>query len=105
MSVPGLETSSTDGVPRLTARELQVLEQVAFGLRNREIGERLGISEQTVKNHMWNLLRKLSLPDRTRAAVVAIDQGWIPVTVGRDSGASLGRDAPVPPGTVIDETY
>jgi len=86
MSLPAVETrSAIEGWPRLTARELQVLEQVAFGLRNREIGERLGISEQTVKNHMWNLLRKLSLPDRTRAAVVAIDQGWIPVTAGRSS--------------------
>lgn len=86
MSLSAMETSSAvDGWPRLTARELQVLEQVAFGLRNREIGERLGISEQTVKNHMWNLLRKLALPDRTRAAVVAIDQGWIPLTAGRSS--------------------
>jgi DNA-binding NarL/FixJ family response regulator len=80
MSPPNYETGSIlDDMPRPTARELQVLEQVARGLRNREIGDKLGISEQTVKNHMWSVLRKLSLPDRTLAAVVAIERGWIPV--------------------------
>jgi DNA-binding NarL/FixJ family response regulator len=89
MSLPRVEFDSAQSAgPHLTARELQVLEHAAHGLRNREIGERLGISEQTVKNHMWNLLRKLSLPDRTRAVVVAIERGWIPVAVA--------LDAPVP---------
>ena len=80
--------------PHLTPRELQVLAQAAHGLRNREIGERLGISEQTVKNHMWSLLRKLSLPDRTRAVVFAIERGWIPVEISVDgSDAADGVDA------------
>ncbi len=91
MSLPAVETNSAEpGVPHLTSRELQVLEHAAHGLHNREIGERLGISEQTVKNHMWNLLRKLSLPDRTRAVVVAIERGWIPVAVGLDSPVLVG---------------
>lgn len=77
--------SAEDAGSILTHRELEVLELVAHGLRNREIGERLGISEQTVKNHMWNVLQRLSLPDRTRAAVVAIARGWIPAAVGADS--------------------
>jgi DNA-binding NarL/FixJ family response regulator len=92
MSLPGFEASSApEGVPRLTARELQVLEQVAYGLRNREIGERLGISEQTVKNHMWNLLRKLPAADRTGAAVHAVSRGWIRVPLGPEHG---GRARP-----------
>jgi len=91
MSLPRVEIDSAQsGGPHLTARELQVLEHAARGLHNREIGERLGISEQTVKNHMWNLLRKFSLPDRTRAVVVAIERGWIPVAVGLDSPVPLG---------------
>lgn len=61
----------------LTRRELQVLEQVAVGLSNREIGNRLGVREQTVKKHMSKLLRKLSLSDRTRAVLVALRSGWI----------------------------
>jgi DNA-binding NarL/FixJ family response regulator len=91
MSLPRVEIDSAQSaIPHLTARELQVLEHAAHGLHNREIGERLGISEQTVKNHMWNLLRKLSLPDRTRAVVVAIERGWIPLAVGLESPVPLG---------------
>jgi DNA-binding NarL/FixJ family response regulator len=93
MSLTGFETTSAEEeAPHLTARELQVLEQVAHGLHNREIGERLGISEQTVKNHMWRLLRKLSSPDRTRAVVVAIERGWIPVAMELDSEPLDGTD-------------
>jgi DNA-binding NarL/FixJ family response regulator len=77
--------------PVLTHRELQVLEQVAFGLSNREIGARLGITEQTVKNHMWNLLRKLPAADRTGAAVHAVSRGWIRVPLGPEHG---GRARP-----------
>jgi DNA-binding CsgD family transcriptional regulator len=83
--------------PVLTHRELQVLEQVAHGLRNREIGQRLAITEQTVKNHMSNLLRKLSLPGRTRAVVVAIERGWIPRGGGsRLTGASRHGNGLIP---------
>jgi DNA-binding NarL/FixJ family response regulator len=63
--------------PSLTHRELDVLEQVALGMSNRQIGIRLGITEQTVKNHMWNLLRKLPASDRTGAALHAVSRGWI----------------------------
>lgn len=56
----------------LTARERQVLEQVAEGLLNKEIAVSLDISEQTVKNHLYNVFRKLDVLDRTQAAVFAI---------------------------------
>lgn len=46
-------------------------------MSNRLIGERLGIAEQTVKNHIGNAMRKLEIHDRTHAVVVAIGEGWI----------------------------
>jgi DNA-binding NarL/FixJ family response regulator len=65
-----------DGVP-LTNRELQVLRHVALGLSNREIGGSLGISIETVKEHVQNILRKLDVNDRTQAAVWAVKKGVV----------------------------
>jgi NarL family two-component system response regulator LiaR len=59
----------------LTERELEVLEQIARGLTNREIAEKMVISEKTVKTHVSNLLDKLGLEDRTRAAIWALKHG------------------------------
>jgi len=56
----------------LTNRELQVLRHVALGLSNREIGRSLGISIETVKEHVQNILRKIDVTDRTQAAVWAV---------------------------------
>jgi two-component system NarL family response regulator len=58
--------------PRLTAREMEVLGLVAEGLNNREIGVRLFISENTVKNHIRNILEKLHLHSRMEAVVYAV---------------------------------
>jgi two-component system, NarL family, response regulator LiaR len=59
----------------LSERELQVLELIARGLSNQDIGTRLFISEKTVKSHVSNILSKLHLSDRTQAAVFAWQQG------------------------------
>jgi NarL family two-component system response regulator LiaR len=59
----------------LTEREREVLEYIAQGLSNREIAERMVISEKTVKTHVSNLLDKLDLEDRTRAAIWALKHG------------------------------
>ncbi len=56
----------------LTGRELEVLRWIASGLTNREIAERMIISEKTVKTHVSNLLGKLGLEDRTQAAIWAL---------------------------------
>jgi DNA-binding NarL/FixJ family response regulator len=56
----------------LTNRELQVLRHIALGLSNREIGRSLGISVETVKEHVQNILRKINANDRTQAAVWAV---------------------------------
>jgi NarL family two-component system response regulator LiaR len=59
----------------LTERELEVLRWIASGLNNREIAEKLIISEKTVKTHVSNLLGKLGLEDRTQAAIWALKHG------------------------------
>lgn len=63
--------------PALTSREIQVLELVAQGLRNKEIAARLEISDETVGVHVKNLLSKLNAPDRTAAVGVAVRRGII----------------------------
>src|SRR5207302_1349908 len=59
-------------VPKLTERELQVLKLVAQGMSNREVAEDLFISENTVKNHVRNILEKLHLHSRMEAVVYAV---------------------------------
>lgn len=61
----------------LTPRELDVLRHVAAGMRNREVGELLDLSEQTVKNHLSSILHKLGVPNRTHAVTFAVRQGWL----------------------------
>ncbi|MFF5983843.1 response regulator [Streptomyces olindensis] len=61
----------------LTAREEDVLDAVADGLTNAEIGRRLVISEATVKTHLLRLFAKLDVNDRTRAVVVAMERGLL----------------------------
>jgi DNA-binding NarL/FixJ family response regulator len=69
------QTLVADSGVQLTARESQVLRLIAMGLSNQEIADSLEISVETVKEHVQNLLRKMSLSDRTQAAVWAIRHG------------------------------
>jgi len=59
------------GIESLTRREYEVLLLIAEGLSNKDISEKLVISEKTVKNHVSSVLRKLDLSDRTQAAIYA----------------------------------
>lgn len=61
----------------LTEREIDVLQHVAGGNRNRDIGERLSISEETVKVHVKHILEKLGASDRTAAVAIAVRRGII----------------------------
>ena len=61
----------------LTGRELSVLEMLAKGLTNKEIGSMLKISENTVRNHVISIIEKLEVSDRTEAATTAIQRGII----------------------------
>jgi DNA-binding NarL/FixJ family response regulator len=61
----------------LTGREIEVLQQVANGNRNRDIAERLFISEETVKVHIKHIMEKLGANDRTQAVAIGIRRGII----------------------------
>jgi len=61
----------------LSDREMEVLSCVVRGMSNKEIANLLGISHQTVKNHVTSILRKFSVEDRTQAVVYALQRGWV----------------------------
>ncbi|HEY6926192.1 MAG TPA: response regulator transcription factor [Steroidobacteraceae bacterium] len=65
------------GGESLTAREVEVLRRIAEGDRNRDIGERLSISEETVKVHVKRIMEKLEAKDRTQAVAIGIRRGII----------------------------
>jgi len=65
----------------LTKREMQILTHLSVGLSNREIGNTLGISLETVKEHVQNVLRKVKVSDRTEAAVWALRNGVPTLTI------------------------
>jgi DNA-binding NarL/FixJ family response regulator len=76
MSGPYIVDPDEHYIP-LSPRELEILEFVTNGMSNKEIASRLGISQQTVKNHMTSILKKLNVQDRTQAAVTALRHGWV----------------------------
>lgn len=61
----------------LTKREIEVLQLMAAGNSNRAIGDRLYISEKTVKNHVSSILQKMDVQDRTQAVISAVKNGWV----------------------------
>jgi DNA-binding NarL/FixJ family response regulator len=62
-------------VEELTERELEVLRELGLGLSNKEIAEKLFITEGTAKNHVSNIISKLGVRDRTQAAIFAVRYG------------------------------
>lgn len=68
---------SREAFSPLSPREMEILQYVTRGLSNKEIASALGISHQTVKNHMTAILHKLDVEDRTQAAVYALRRGWV----------------------------
>ncbi len=73
----GFTEAPSETYAPLSAREMGILQLIARGASNKEIGRELNISRQTVKNHMSSILRKLAVNDRTQAAVLALRRGWI----------------------------
>ncbi len=61
----------------LTQREIQILSHIANGSTNKQIAHELGISEQTIKNHVSAILRKLNANDRAHAAAMAVHNQWV----------------------------
>lgn len=72
-----LDESANGVFSPLTPREIEILDYVAQGNSNKEIAYQLRISDQTVKNHITSILRKLAVNDRTQAVIYALRHGWI----------------------------
>lgn len=71
--------TDSEKIEKLTKRELEVLKLLAVGMYNKEVAEKLGISERTVKNHVSNIFKKICVTDRTQAAVFAIRNNLISI--------------------------
>lgn len=71
------EASEKQNREGLTDRELEILTLIAEGASNREIGDRLFLSEKTIKNYVTSIFQKLQMNDRTQAAVYALQHGLI----------------------------
>jgi two-component system NarL family response regulator len=65
--------------PTLTGRELPILQAIARGRSNKQIGQALGLTEDTIKRHVTHLLSKLRVADRAQAAAEGIRRGFIRV--------------------------
>lgn len=72
-----IRNSDKEKIKNLTKRELEVLILVSEGMFNKEIADKLEISERTVKNHISNIFKKIDVADRTQAAVFAIKNSLI----------------------------
>jgi DNA-binding NarL/FixJ family response regulator len=68
----------------LTSKEVQILTHIAEGNTNKRIASMLGISEQTIKNHVSAILRKLNANDRAHAVFLALRNGWISIEAGNN---------------------
>lgn len=71
------ESNNPEQFEELSSREQEVLELLAKGMSNRSIAETLYISDKTVKNHVSNILKKLSVEDRTQAVIVSLKRGLV----------------------------
>ena len=69
--------NNTQNIESLTTKELQILKLMAGGFSNKEIARSIFLAEGTIKNHVSNILSKLNTRDRTRAVLIAIQQGLI----------------------------
>lgn len=96
------DLAPTSAFAPLTDRELDILRNVSDGMTNAEIGFALGISAQTVKNHVTSILRKLAVNDRTQAVVTALRRGWLtiddyPNAPGAGAGSGAGPNSAATP--------
>jgi len=78
-SLPDVMSSVGDEMEGLTGRELEVLQMVGQGLTNKEVAQRLFISDRTVQAHLSNIFSKLQVTSRTEAVMYGIRKGWITV--------------------------
>jgi DNA-binding NarL/FixJ family response regulator len=101
-----LSTSFTEEgvvVSRLTPREIEILTYVAQGLTNKQIGEELAISNQTVKNHMTSIMHKLAAHDRTEAVLSARRRGWVTLAASEPPAPHSQESHLLNPGGQLSE--
>jgi DNA-binding NarL/FixJ family response regulator len=79
LTVEEEDSGTKDLYSPLSSREVEILDYIARGNSNKEIAKSLKISDQTVKNHITSILKKLSVNDRTAAVVHALRHGWIKI--------------------------
>lgn len=87
--IPQQETTITvdeTEISHLSKAEWRIIQQVGFGLSNKEISQKLFLSEGTVRNYLSNVLSKLSLRDRTQLAIWSVQTGVTTKDFGRDDG-------------------
>lgn len=77
LTVEEEDPTTRDSTSPLSSREVEILDYIARGNSNKEIAKSLKISDQTVKNHITSILKKLAVNDRTAAVVHALRHGWI----------------------------
>ena len=75
----------------LTSREIQILRHIANGNSNKQVAHVLGISEQTIKNHISAILRKLNANDRAHAVALAIGNHWVSIDEKMNGDSPLAR--------------
>lgn len=95
-ALAGPDTGADGGAPAgmFSLRELQVLDCVVMGFTNREVGEAMRIAEQTVKNYMNAILRKLQSTDRVQVLRHAVVSGWVNVGPRPTAGPMTARHLP-----------
>ncbi len=87
--IPQQETTITvdeTEISHLSKAEWRIIQQVGFGLSNKEISQKLFLSEGTVRNYLSNVLSKLNLRDRTQLAIWSVQTGVTTKDFGRDDG-------------------
>jgi len=92
--LPPAQENAVPALAELTDRELEVLKLVTIGQRNREIATELGISENTVKFHLKNIVEKLHAQNRAELAARAVREGLVPDTYRHGGVDGPRRDAP-----------
>lgn len=73
------QEKDNEKIKKLTKREIEVLRLAAIGMSNKEVANKLDISERTIKNHISSIFKKIEVTDRTQAAVFAIKNGLITI--------------------------
>lgn len=85
--------NETEPAAALSSREIEVLDCVALGFSNKQIAEKLFVTEQTVKNHMTSVLKKLDVNDRVQAVLFAVKNGWMEIGPRAHSPVDVARTA------------